>query len=113
MTAVGLGFGDVVVAELMEELKISPSRTAGDCTAIGYMEDSQAATAIRLAARLRKDGAMVDLALKPEKAKAFFSRIGKNTIFRGAVYLGPDDVARGSARLKNLAARSEQEITLP
>ena len=75
------------------------------------MEDAQRETAIRVAAGLRADGVNVDLALHPEKPKHFFGRVGKAG-FRRGIYIGPDDLAKGSVRIKNLEDRSEQDVTI-
>jgi histidyl-tRNA synthetase len=112
MTAVGLGFGDVVIAELLAEKAKLPHPAAQKDLAVSYMEDAQRDTAIRVAKALRDGGSNVELALHPEKPKHFFARTGKAG-FRRGLYLGPDDLAKGSVRIKNLTDRTEQEVTLP
>lgn len=107
-TAVGLGFGDVVIAELLAEKGLLPAAGSHRDLAISYMDDSQRAVAVAIATAQRRKGVHADLALHAEKPKHFFARVG-NAGFRRAIYLGPDDLARGSARLKNLADRSETE----
>ncbi|MCE9615009.1 MAG: histidine--tRNA ligase [Lentisphaerae bacterium] len=110
-TGVGLGFGDVVIAELLMEWGRMPvDAMRGDLT-IGYMQPEQRACATTLALALRRDGRQVDLALACEKPKHFFSRASRRP-FRSAIYIGPDDVSRGHARLKDLETRAETEIPL-
>lgn len=111
MTAVGLGFGDVVIAELLAEKSKAPHPAANKDLAVSYMEEAQRDTAIRIARVLRDGGASVDVALHPEKPKHFFSRTGKAG-FRRGIFIGPDDVAKGSVRIKSLAERTEQEVPL-
>ncbi len=111
MTAVGLGFGDVVIAELLEEKAKLPHPSARKDLAISYMEEAQRDTAIRVAKAMRDEGSNVDIALHPEKPKHFFARTGKAG-FRRGIYIGPDDMAKGTIRLKNLEDRTEQEIIL-
>ena len=53
----------------------------------------------------------MDLALHAEKPRQFFGRVGKGE-FQKAVYVGPDDVARGTVRIKNLDDRTEEEKLL-
>ena len=74
------------------------------------MQPEQRAAATRLAASLRSSGRNVDLRLRAQKAKAFFSSASQRATH--AVYLGPDDVAAGRARMKDLATREETEVAL-
>jgi len=112
LPAVGLGFGDVVIAELLAELNRLPRSCDPDLLHIGFFDEAQRPAALRLAAHWRKEGRPVELALAPEKAKAFFSRVGRSPTGQ-AVYLGPDDIARGRFRLKNLETRTETEHPFP
>jgi len=111
-SAVGMGFGDVVIAELLQELEGDAAAAGRSGVMIGYMtpEDRVAATA--LATRLRAAGEIVALQLEPQKPRAFFSQAGASTAAEAA-YIGPDDRAGGSVRLKHLDTRQEREVTLP
>ena len=75
------------------------------------MFPEQRDAALKLAAKLRADGAAVDLALKPQKPKKFFSHADQGGAAK-AVFLGPDDVERGVARMKDMATREEKEICI-
>ncbi|MBQ7667125.1 MAG: histidine--tRNA ligase [Kiritimatiellae bacterium] len=108
--AVGLGFGDVVVGELLKSLGIADPAPKRDLVAVGYMTEAQRAAATRLAARLRGDGRNASLQLRPQKAKQFFAAAGDKATH--AVYVGPDDEQAGTARLKDLATREQSEIPL-
>jgi len=112
-TAVGLGFGDVVIADLLQENGKMEQLTGADRIdlAVGFMEDAQRSTAVRLAQAWRANDKRVDLALRPEKAKSFFGRVGKGGVAEAA-YIGPDDLASGALRVKNLRDRSEKRIAL-
>jgi histidyl-tRNA synthetase len=111
MTAVGLGFGDVVIAELLADKGKLPAAGAARDIAVTYMEEAQRGVAVSLAKALRVEGRNVDLALHPEKPKNFFARVGKGG-FRQAIYIGPDDVKKGAVRVKDLAQRTETELAL-
>ena len=110
-TAVGLGFGDVVVTELLKARLGADAAKAKKGVAVGYMFPEQRDAAVALAAKLRKGGEGVNLALKNQKPKKFFSHADAAGVAK-AVFLGPDDVEKGVARMKDLATREEQEICL-
>lgn len=111
-TGVGLGFGDVVIAELINELGLSPaaSNSAPDLI-IGFMQEEQHNIALKITAALRRKGEKVDISLRAEKPKKFFSKAGKRAAAQ-AIYIGPDDIENGSIRIKNLADRSQEEVEL-
>ena len=113
MTAVGLGFGDVVITDLLGEKGWIKSLAGEDKIdlAVGFMEDAQRPAAVRIAQAWRVSGKRVDLGLRAEKAKHFFGRVGKGGMTE-AVFLGPDDVASGVFRVKNLRDRTEKQISL-
>ena len=110
-SAVGLGFGDVVVTELLKARLGEDAATARKGVAIGFMFPEQRDAAVSLAARLRKSGECVDLALRSQKPKKFFSHAAESGAAK-AVFLGPDDVEKGIARMKDLSTREEKEISL-
>ena len=110
-SAVGLGFGDVVVTELLKSRLGADAAKAKKGVAVGFMFPEQRAAAVKLAAMLRAAGERVDLALKPQKPKKFFSH-ADSTGAAKAVFLGPDDVEKGVARMKNMETREETEVCL-
>lgn len=109
--AVGMGFGDVVIVELIKDLQKDAPKSALAGTAIGYMFSEQRETAVKLARRFREDGIRVELMLAPIKPKQFFSRVGGGG-FTEAVFIGPDDVASGQVQLKHLETREAKSIAL-
>lgn len=109
--AVGLGFGDVVVVEVLKDL-LGEAAAANKCgVVVGYMFPEQREAAMRLARKLRESGETVDLMLGRQKPKQFFSRASSGGV-ADAVFIGPDDVTRGTAKRKHLATREETEIAL-
>lgn len=110
-SAVGLGFGDVVVTELLKaRLGLEAIRTRRG-VAVGFMTDAERETALAVATRLRAAGKRVDLGLRAQKPKKFFAHADQSCAAE-AVYIGPDDVAAGTARLKNLETREETTLAL-
>ncbi|MCK5850126.1 MAG: histidine--tRNA ligase [Kiritimatiellae bacterium] len=110
-TGVGLGFGDVVISELLQQSTKLPDYSPTHL-AIGYMTNQQRSTATAIASAMRRSGTSIDLALHSEKPKTFFSRAGK-TGFKEAIYIGPDDVTAGTIRIKDLTTRTEREEQIP
>ena len=110
-TAVGLGFGDVVVTELLKARLGVDAAKAKKGISVGFMFPEQREAALKLAAKLRADGESVDLALKAQKPKKFFSHADSSGAAK-AVFLGPDDVEKGVARMKDMATREEAEVCL-
>ncbi|HOE60263.1 MAG TPA: histidine--tRNA ligase [Kiritimatiellia bacterium] len=110
--AVGLGFGDVVIAEVLKDLLSETAATEKNGVIIGYMFPEQRESAMRLARSLREAGERVDLHLARQKPKTFFAKAGAGSA-ADAIFIGPDDVARGTVRRKHLATREETVIPLP
>ena len=109
-SAVGLGFGDVVVSELLKA-RLGDGARERKGIAVGFMFPGERDAAVRLAAMLRASGERVDLALKPQKPKKFFSRADSIGAAK-AIFVGPDDVEKGVAKIKNLETREESEICI-
>lgn len=109
--AVGLGFGDVVIDEIINETNISNEPVARNGYHIAGMQTEQLLTATKVAAALRKKGDRVYLALSPLKPKTFFSKADADQAAY-AVLIGPDDITSGTIRIKNLAEREETTIKL-
>ena len=110
-TAVGLGFGDVVVTELLKARLGEDAAAPKKGVYVGWMFPEQRDAALALAAKLRAAGECVNLALRKAKPKQFFSRAGASSCAK-AVFLGPDDVTAGQAKMKDLVTREESMITL-
>ena len=110
-TAVGLGFGDVVVTELLKARLGEDAAAPKKGVYIGFMFPEQRDAALALAAKLRAAGENVNLALKKAKPKQFFARAGASACAK-AVFLGPDDVVAGKAKMKDLTTREETIIEL-
>ena len=106
VSGVGLGFGDVVVAELLATLPARSDHQSPPALALGYMTENERIPAMRIADAFRRQQVGADLGLQPEKAKAFFARAGAGH-FTHAVYLGPDDIQTGQIRIKRLKDRAE------
>jgi len=109
--AVGLGFGDVVIMEVLKEYLDDDAEKQRNGVIIGYMFPEQQLAATTLACKLRSQGEDVNLMLKKLKPKQFFARASESTA-ADAVFLGPDDIEKGIANRKNLTTREQTEIEL-
>ena len=109
-SAVGLGFGDVVVTEILKERFGAEAASERRGVAVGFMTDAEREAAVSLAARLRAEGKSVDLSLKAAKPKKFFAKAGQSAA--SAVYIGPDDAAKGEARMKDMSTGEEKPICI-
>lgn len=110
-SAVGLGFGDVVVTELLKSRLGENAAAEKKGCAVGFMFPEQRDAAVALAAKLRREGERVNLSLHCQKPKKFFSHADSFGVAK-AVFLGPDDIEKGIARMKDMQTREEKEICL-
>jgi len=112
-SGVGLGFGDVVVSEIIQAIRSAapPVPASRPFVGVSYMADEQRPAALRVAAAYREAGIRADLALRQEKARNFFARVGSGG-FTHAIYIGPDDITAEKVRVKNLQDRTETERPL-
>jgi histidyl-tRNA synthetase len=109
--AVGFGFGDMVIGELLEDKKLWPDLPRPLDDIVFALGEDQRAAAIAVATRLRRDDRRVELVLgqpKLKRAMADADRAGASRIW----LLGPDEVERGMARVRDLASGEEHEEPL-
>lgn len=111
MPCVGLGFGDVVVMELLAERGLAPKTERTIEYAVGYMDEACRPVALRVAAALRGAGWPTDLALAPEKPRKFFNRTDKSGAER-AIYIGPDEANSETFTIKHLRGGESVQSTL-
>ena len=111
MPCVGLGFGDVVVMDLLGDVGKSPTTTRSVEYAVGFMDDACRSLALDVAARLRDKGESCDLALTSEKPRRFFGRADKCGA-RYAIYIGPEEAASGEFSIKPLRGGEARKVAL-
>jgi histidyl-tRNA synthetase len=112
MPAVGFGFGDLVISELLKDKKLWPDLPRQVDDVVFAFGERERPAAIALASRLRSDDRSVELTLgtpKLKRALADANRIGATRIW----LLGPDEVERGVAKVRDLASGEEREERLP
>ncbi len=111
MSCVGLGFGDVVIAELLADLNKTPGKDSEIEYSIGFMSSDCRKMALRVVSKLRAKGSNCDISLKPEKPKAFFKKANR-TKAANAIYIGPEEAETGKFNIKDMLTGNSQESTL-
>jgi histidyl-tRNA synthetase len=112
MPAVGFGFGDVVIVELLAQLGLLPELRRDLDAVVLPLSEAERPHAVRLAAELRSEGLKVELVLsdkKLQKALAAADRSGA----RRAYLVGADEVARGEALVRDMETGQETPRKLP
>ncbi|KAM3577810.1 hypothetical protein VYU27_000353 [Nannochloropsis oceanica] len=110
LPAVGFGFGDAVIIELLESKKLVPALPLRLDASVFAMETGLQTTAIAAATSLRSAGLMVDLQLEARKTKWAFKhadRLGATYV----VLVGAGEAAEGKVKVKHMA--TGQQETLP
>jgi histidyl-tRNA synthetase len=112
LPAVGFGFGDVVILELLSDLGRLPEIPRRIDAVVIALTPAERPAAIRLATALRGEGASVELALGQPKLKRALADADKSGA-RRAYLVGPEEVARGTALVRDLASGEQSTRALP
>jgi histidyl-tRNA synthetase len=108
--AVGLGFGDVVIADLLAARPGAEPPALAIDACVGAFNDDLLPHAAAAAAELQDHDIAVDLilgAMKPRDLFAYASKRGAKVM----ILIAPDELARGEVTLKNLATRQQQTVS--
>ena len=108
---VGLGFGDVVIYELMKDEGLIKNTGKQVDVTIAYMDVSGEEVAVKAASLCRKSGLTVNLALEPQKPKKIFAQADKYGA-RFVYLIGPDEAKINSGNLKNLKSGEQSVVAL-
>lgn len=111
MPSVGLGFGDVVIHELLNSLEKLKGSHGLDEIQIAYMENSFQMFSLQIATLLRKAGHKVNLSLSAEKPKKVFGRANKLGVNQ-VIFIGSNEVAQQIFSIKNMTTGEQRQITL-
>jgi histidyl-tRNA synthetase len=110
--AVGFGFGDAVISELLEDEQLWPELLPDVQDVVYAFGPEEKSAAIGVAKKLRDEGRRVMLSLGQAKLKRVLSDANKTGVER--VYLiGEDERARGVVKVKDLSMNEEHEERLP
>jgi histidyl-tRNA synthetase len=110
--AVGFGFGDVVIAELLADKGKLPD-CARELDAVVFpFGDAERSAAVRVASALRERNASVELVLGRPKLKRVLADADKAGARR--VYLvGPEELSRGEVLVRDLATGEQTTEPIP
>jgi histidyl-tRNA synthetase len=108
--AVGFGFGDAVIMELLATKELVPDFDQAEVEAVVYaMSGDLRPKAMQVASALRAAGVNVDVILDTRKPKWAFARAEKSGA-AAMIMLASDEAKDDKVILKNLATREQKTI---
>jgi histidyl-tRNA synthetase len=110
--AVGFGFGDSVIAELLGEKKRIPDLQRSLDAVVYAFSAAERAAAVRVACALRADNRSVELVLGEPRLKRVMADADRAGA-REAHLLGPDEVARGEVLIRDLMSGEQRSEPIP
>jgi len=111
LPAVGFGMGDVVLGEILRERNLTPELPRRTDYFIVSVDGAQASLARRIGGALRADGHSVVYPLKTQSVRKQFSQAATEGA-REVIILGPEEVGRGVAVIRNMDSGGEREVPL-
>ncbi len=111
LPAVGFGMGDVVLGELLRDRNLTPPGAAGVDYFIVIIGEEHRKLAYAIARAQRDRGAAVQYSLREQPVRKQFTAAG-NAGARQVIVLGPDEVARECAVVRDMSSGEEREVPL-
>jgi histidyl-tRNA synthetase len=109
--AVGFGFGDVVVLDVLKDLERFPELPRKlDYTIIPFARE-QVGTALNIAAILRKNGSTVDCNFSMKKMKKTLQQAGESGAAK-AILLFPDELTENKVVIRDLRLHEQKPIKI-
>jgi len=114
MPAVGFGFGDAVIVELLKDKGLLPdTESAARADALVFpLGTAVVPAAMRAAAALRAAGRRADLVLDGSKKMKWAFKQAERLGAPVVVVVGEDEAKRGSCSVKNLATGEQKEVPI-
>ena len=109
--ACGLGFGDVVIEELLKDRGLLPALEGKIDDVVFPFDASLRDAAMKVAGKLRAGGRSVDLILEDKRVKWAFRHAGLAGASR-MILLAPDEWAEGKVRVKDLRTGEERDVAV-
>jgi histidyl-tRNA synthetase len=111
LPAVGFGMGDVVLGELIRDRGLEPDISPEVDYYIVIIGEEHRELALQIAHANRDRGRRVLYGLREQSVRKQFTAAG-NAGARDVIVLGPEEVARGHAVVRNMASGEEREVPL-
>ncbi|MEP7325471.1 MAG: histidine--tRNA ligase [Gemmatimonadota bacterium] len=111
LAAVGFGFGDVVLGELLKDKGLVPTHHSSIDVFIAAITGEDVPHALRLAHQLRDQGYRVEYPLSGG-AVGKQMKLADSRNAGVAIVIGPDDRARGEVMVKDLANKTQSGVPL-
>jgi len=111
--AVGFGFGDAVIVELLKDRKLLPTFTNSGIDIVVYALDRDLYNvAIQTTALLRSTGQSVDLILQLNKKPKWVFKNADKKQAKYVLIVAPDEYQRGEVSIKNLINGEQTNIEI-
>lgn len=111
LPAVGFGFGDVVLGELLKDKGLAPAHHSSIDVFIAAITGDDVPEALKLAHALRDAGYRVEYTLSGG-AVGKQMKLADARNARVAIVIGPDDRARGEVMVKDLLKKSQHGVPI-
>jgi histidyl-tRNA synthetase len=112
--AVGFGFGDAVIIELLKEREILPSfESSGIDTVVFAMDESLYPQVIEIATILRTGGQSVDVILDTSKKTKWVFKYANRIGVENVVIVGKDEWTNGEVSIKFLSEGTQISMKIP
>jgi histidyl-tRNA synthetase len=111
MPAVGFGMGDVVLSELLADLKKLPTLQSGTDFVIVPLEEERVVDALRITGMLRQQGRSAEATAKAGNLGKAFKKANESGA-KVVVLVGGREWEQGSVRVKDLQSGTERDLAI-
>jgi histidyl-tRNA synthetase len=111
LPAVGIAFSDVTIEEMLAQQGKMPELPREIDAYVAYYSAGEKATAIKIAADLRKSGLRTELNILDNSLDKQL-KAANNSGARYAIIVAPDELQRGEVNVKNLRQREQKSVKL-
>jgi histidyl-tRNA synthetase len=110
--AVGFGFGDVVITELLADKEQLPTLSQGLDAVVYPFGEAERLVAVQVASALRGEGRSVEVVLGTPRLKRVLADADKAGA-REVYLVGPDEISRGEILVRDLSNGQQRSVPIP